>query len=536
MSLDDIRSIVTCPKCLHVYDEESNLPQILTCGHTVCTHCVHNTHDNSICKLCSPFHSESIQVAAVNKDLVKTLQFYKQASEKSSIEPKPSYEWVRNNQEFRKYYEDVRKKVELIDESYQSARQKIDDDFDKVRDEINYRVEDLIRQLSEKKAKLLVDLDTRKNELLIDLKARYGTNKNIVDQRNSIKTRFEAIRDKLEENSKGDVKKLRSIIEELDALNSKLDDNKKLIPNEIGEGIVFAPSTQEIDIPLIGDLNYNPAYKLDLINKLENINNNFQHRLFDLNHAMHPNPICKSFCLLSKNKALVIYEKLFGKVKITFLKIVYFDGSVVKEVEIKDVGTLITSYLHIPYILLGFKKGERDYVVHMYDIDLKFRKDHHVKFEIVSFLMNKEYIFITRTHKDYVCEYNHDLSFRKSFGQIKNEKEPFYVKGEIVAITLEKIYVRLEDTLRILTADKGELIHSIVIDTLIQPKSRIFLDTHREKYIVYNGFEKIAYHNHKGVELKSNKLRNSVPYDGFFYTITGHFGFIDEKNNAILVI
>ncbi len=66
----------------------------------------------------------------------------------------------------------VGEKIELINESYERARQNIVDNCRRVCDEINDSVQNLINLIMVKKYLMLKDVEARQNEMLIDFKVK----------------------------------------------------------------------------------------------------------------------------------------------------------------------------------------------------------------------------------------------------------------------------------------------------------------------------------------------------------------------------
>ena len=263
-----------------------------------------------------------------------------------------------------------------------------------------------------------------------------------------------------------------------------------------------------------------------MISKIKNFNNKFQHRIIDLSSSIIENPISKYFKLISKNKVLLIYEKLFGKVKSLFIKIIYYDGTVLRETEIKHIGYMVTYAHYDRNIVVAFRRSKKDYIIQRYDImNLKMEKEFFTDFEVNRILINEDRIFLFRDNEPYIYEYDHEFKFRQGIGQMNKEKKPFYIKGTIFSINNDKIYIKYENSIRILNKESGELMCSFNVSNL-KGSTTIYLDYHKEKYIVFNGYNKISYYNHKGDLLFQNKLRENDIFDEFQYTTSGHFGFV----------
>lgn len=112
----------------------------------------------------------------------------------------------------------------------------------------------------------------------------------------------------------------------------------------------------------------------------------------------------------------------------------------------------------------------------------------------------------------------------------------YFVRDEIIAINNEKIFVKYDSTLRLVCRTTGSILYTIdKIDDL--KKSTVYLDYNKEKYIVFNGYDKIIYYNHKGEVITYNKLRNiNEKIDEFQFSRSGHFAFISYNTCKVLVI
>lgn len=207
---------------------------------------------------------------------------------------------------------------------------------------------------------MIRDVDARKHELLFDFKEKYENNENVIEFNREINTLYTMITYEAENLDPDDDRQVRALVERLEYLNGKINDNLKLIPARVETGIKFTKNpTIGIKIPYIGDINYDSIYKIDVISKIKNFNNSFQQRVIDLNKVIEKDPITKHIGMISKNKIFVIFEKIYGKVKTSFAKIIYFDETPLAEIEIKNVGSLTTYAIHDKFILLVFKKGKK---------------------------------------------------------------------------------------------------------------------------------------------------------------------------------
>ena len=180
-------------------------------------------------------------------------------------------------------------------------------------------------------------------------------------------------------------------------------------------------------------------------------------------------------------------------------------------------------------------------MLHLYDINLKPLKENTYDFDynISYLLMNNEHVYVIAEKKPFINEYDLELNFRDSFGQMTNKEKPYYVKEEVIAITNEKIFVRDENLIRLICRKTGTQLY--LVDKIDDLKtSTVFLDYNKEKYIVFNGYDKVVYYNHKGDVIAQNKLRNNdilkEKINEFQFSRSGHFAFINYDTCKMIVI
>jgi hypothetical protein len=191
---------------------------------------------------------------------------------------------------------------------------------------------------------MLRDVDAAKTDLMIALNERYENNETAVQFKHELNRSFQSLVHEMSNHGEklyASEDTMRTLVEKLSALNSRIDDNRKHIysPSDLNTGITFTKpvdnksATTNIIDTFIGDINYDCVYKSDMVGKIRNLNNKFQHRSIHLSKLIGDvEPISKEVAVISKNKLLLIYEKLFGKIKTLFVKVVYYDGTVLSEV------------------------------------------------------------------------------------------------------------------------------------------------------------------------------------------------------------
>lgn len=430
--------MITCCYCSKIYEN----PKFLPCGNSICLKCAIEQNLEIDCKFCSNKHSiESVNDLVTNQFLVKLIEYI---NETAANEPSQSLydnlntaSGIGNSKFLNKEMNDklldhlanVKQKVETINNGYALARNKIETECNKTCDEINRAAEFLISDIKNKKQIMLNDVDLYKNELLIDYQERFESNKLFEKTKHEINKAYVRVMEEFNsinnENSNVDSpNRLRILFEKIEILNAKINDqNIWLIPDpNPSVGLMFNRNEQPIQIPFIGDISYDSVYKIDMIAKITFFNNTLQQRSINVSSLIIENPISKHIGLISKNKVLVLFEKFFGKVKSTFAKIVYFDGSILHEKEIVNVGNLSTYFIYDNFIIIVFRKSKNDPYVHIYDANLKLLKEQSINFEITSILMNDESIFFISDKKPFINEYDYELNFKFQYGQKTKEK------------------------------------------------------------------------------------------------------------------
>ncbi|RNA24103.1 hypothetical protein BpHYR1_008928 [Brachionus plicatilis] len=433
----------------------------------------------------------------------------------------------------------LKQKVDIINNGYQLGRKKIENECQQVVSDINRATEQLIKEILNKRDVMINDVELYQRDVLLDYQERYENNQKFESNKCTINSAYNIILDDLTEfNTKKSVSEEdgRVLIEKIELLVSKLNDACGwLIPDPSPSiGIVFTKNNADIQIPFIGDITYDSVNKVDIVAKISYLNNMVQQRVYKIDHIIEDHLFQKHITLISKNKLLVLYEKVYGKVISVFVKIVYYNGSVLHEIEICNVGNLVAYCVYDNCILLDFRKSKNDHILYMYDTNLKYLQDQALNFEVQSLLMHAKTIFVLTEKKPFIREYDDKFKLTKSFGQKSKENSPFYLKGEVVGINDLKIFVKCENELRLISRSSGELLSKVTFDDL--KASKICLDYYKEKYIVFNGFDKVSYYNHKGELITCNKLRTGQVFDQFKFSRSGHFAFINHKKNLVLVI
>lgn len=290
-------------------------------------------------------------------------------------------------------------------------------------------------------------------------------------------------------------------------------------------------------MPFIGDISYDSVYKVNMISKINHFNNNFQHRTINMDEIVSEiQPIQKSIDLISKNKFLFLYQKIYGRVKLTSVQIFYSDRTLLYETQIKNVGAYITHQVYNKHLIVVLKQSKRDLIVQVYEIkNLHLIKEIDLDYEVAKVICDQDSVYLIGEKKYLINEYDIELNFKRDYGQKNNPNKPYYLQEEILAIHTKKIFVKNLDSINIIDQTNGLLISSVRIPNI--RLSTVLVDFHKEKYLVYNGFNKLSYFNSKGELLAENKLRHeSLNFDQFQYSRSGHFGFISTEKNIMVII
>lgn len=432
----------------------------------------------------------------------------------------------------------LKSKIEIINNGYQLGCKKINDECDLIKEKIDKKVYLLIMDILNKRNIMFEDIEYYKNETLLDLRQKYENNTNFENNKQILNDTYEKILKESKEvfceesDANNQIKK--HFKEKIDIFNIKIDECCLWTMPIPMVNLVFTRNETDIQIPFIGDISYDSIYKVDMFTKLSCLNNVIHQRTIKLDNLIEKCILVKFIGLISKNKTLVLFEKVFGKVTSVFMKIVYFNGTVLHEREICNIGTLVNYCVYNKHILLDFQIGKNDHIIHLYDTKLKFIQESCIGYKIQSIIMNSDTVVLCSKKQPYVHEYDYELNNLRSYGQKNKEKKTFFVKDEIFAITNQKIYVRYQNEIRLLCRFNGELLSKIAIDDL--KTSQIYLDFNKEKYIMYNFSNRLSYYNHKGEMIKSTILKTNECFNEFQYSKSGHFGFIDKKKNLILII
>ena len=536
LSAGDVENLVKCLYCNKTYD----LPKLLPCGNNICKSCM-ITYPFVECKYCKLNHDLKEKKLETNLALVTLIKVYKaneSSLHESNVDPSTSKMSTYGdenslNGKLNHYLKMVDHKINLFNTSYYETKHSIESKNKNVSQQIMETTNDLIQNVKNIEGNLLKDVENRNEEILIDLKHKHHDNENVKRLKKEVNDEYQII---LNDLNKTDVD-IPSMLEKLELLNIKLDDNSKYIVRKTTNGLEFTKNElPQINTTFIGDIEYDSEYRIDTLTKIIHLNNALMVEKFDFSYLITGPLINKAIALLSRNKIFFLDEKLYGKVRVTTLRIIYYDKTILRSKEVCLHLEIYSSYcIHDKHILIAFEDSRNHFLIHLYDINLKKVAETLVKHNIVSIKMNDNRVYLISDKNPIVYEYDYELNFLKSFGQNKKQKKKFFLKGTIVALNSEKIFVKYEYDLRVVSMGKGELLYKFTFNDIVT--SHIFLDYHTEKYIAFNGYRKLSYYNHEGKLITDNKIRIfEQDFDEFQITKSGHFAFVDHKKKFMAII
>ncbi|CAF0842898.1 unnamed protein product [Brachionus calyciflorus] len=269
--------------------------------------------------------------------------------------------------------------------------------------------------------------------------------------------------------------------------------------------------------------------------KINFLNNEFKYIQINLNALLSEKHLHKSLRLLNRNSILVVEEKYYGKISTTSLKLVNKNGLLIKQFDINNhLKYYVFDRVYDKYILVVFRQGSSQYYVHLYDSNLNFLVDKEFEYEIKNIVMGETSLYIMANGKNtHIREFSYELVKLSKFGQIKNEKKKFYIKGEVFMINNEKVFMKYENEIIVMNRSKGDVVLNFNVDNL--KMSKVFFDS-AQNYLVYDGFSKLSLYDQDGNFVISKKLKYHEKYDQFQLTSFKDFVFVNNEKNIILII
>ncbi len=283
----------------------------------------------------------------------------------------------------------------------------------------------------------------------------------------------------------------------------------------------------------------------EIAKKLNRLNNDLHLNIIDFASYNDKSMVTVSVGLISKNMILFVDEKIYGKVRSTRLRIINHENRVLRTSEVcQQLEIYRTLCVCANSILLVFEDCRANFLVKLFDLNLNFKFEKRLKFELSSVLMSDTRIYLicqtdlklfSLSTKPIVHEYDLELKKLQAFGQNTKEKRRYFVRGEIVAITSEKISVKDRNEIRIINYASGEFLYKFTFDGIVQ--SKIYLEHFTGNYLIWNGYKKFIYLDSLGNEIIHNKLRlyERYAFNEFQLCNSGCFGLINFERSFIVI-
>lgn len=363
-----LREILKCPHCSSMLDE----PKLLPCGASMCLKCLQALNFQiEKCPICKNKHKINPSALLEHPDTIKLLEIYKikydtlsrslansshQLYENCKVQSRSSggggcliggggsldrrrprsqppaklEEIISNNSglprtemhnRLNEYMKKLVERVNIIENGYEQTKVLIDEEIDAIKTEIHTKADMLIDQIIEKRDTMIRDVEMYKDELLVDHFERFVQNEKFKVFQDDVVSEFKQIRSDVErlDFQKKDSEAFRNLLQRIEKLNATINDNQRLLPEtDLKVGLAFkANKWPDINVPMLGDITYDSIYKIDIKSKIESFNNDYQHFKFEFGSLIDENPVSKNIGIISKNKFLVLYEKILGKVSLT---------------------------------------------------------------------------------------------------------------------------------------------------------------------------------------------------------------------------
>lgn len=148
--------------------------------------------------------------------------------------------------------------------------------------------------------------------------------------------------------------------------------------------------------------------------------------------------------------------------------------------------------------------------------------------------MDDKYIYlIAANSKHVIYMYDYNFNLVDSLGQTKYERKAFYLKGEIIAICPDKIFLKRDKILNLICKQSGATLESFNFEF-----DQVFADrNYPDRLLMYKKHSDLCLTDRKGTILFKNNLENnSNQYEELVFTKSGHFCFVNNKNNKILIV
>lgn len=229
----------------------------------------------------------------------------------------------------------------------------------------------------------------------------------------------------------------------------------------------------------------------------------------------------------------------------THLKVIFQDQSVMYETKRQYVDEFYAAHAsNSKHILIAYEDPSRGYLLFSYDPQLRKEREREVNVTIDLILTSETRFYLVedtdKHNKHLIYEFDYEFNrLQKPFGQNKWPKKPFYIPvgADVFAVENERIYLKLESRVRVLSRSNGLVLNELLFEDLHM--SRVFLDVtspNDELFLVFNGYQKVSLYDIHGEVVASNKIRHPGKFDEFKFIRAGYFGFINNENMFILIV
>ncbi len=319
-----------------------------------------------------------------------------------------------------------------------------------------------------------------------------------------------------------------------------------------------------------------------VVQHIKLLNNSYNQMRIDFNYIFHRNDDLKNLTTRfvscssqSDNVRLIyLYEKLFGRVKTSHLNLIQLSNvknrlSVLKNDKYSDSLSFFNNLaLNEKYIVIVYRRWHRQFFIRVLDAStlnpIKEYKMDNCEIENIKMDTNNEKVYFLMDFNEHkssngiIKEYEiTNMKKLRSFGQIKSESRPFFIKDEVVDIKYDKIFVKYKNSLIALSSLSGQVVYKFNLNYIAQSKI-IVLHHHDliinrnenvanattgvaaggelEVFQVFNGYDKLSLYNNRGEIIVENKLRLNERFDDFLYlSACNRFGFINKNSNFLLI-
>ena len=525
---NEIRDLLKCFICSRTFD----VPKVMPCGVSVCETCISKSYDSVDCSYCNQKHEISKNGFSTNYSIDRLLKLIEKRSKDFGFQ---EIKKDRTNNNLNHIYDNIvvkstelsnseSKSIETMSKkNYEDAKEAIENEFSEVEQKINKSVILLINDIDDLKQKILKEIQLFKKELYIDLNEKFES-----ENLSFLKFKKEINQLKNSKNLILETKKLELLENKMEFLIGCNKPLKKMI------SIDFMKNKAVHNVTLIGELSYG-YYQYDIVSKIKHINNSEIQIEADLSPLLKQDHLNKkAFGIFAKNKIILIYEKFFGRVLSLFINSIYLDGTVVDSNEIIGVGSFHKHYIFDKYLLISFRLRKKSFALHLFNDKLELLKMLTIDHEIQDIYMaNKEIYVIAMNNKSLIYEYDYEFVLKTCFGQKTNAKKAFFINGEIFSIFNDKIYVKTETQINILSKSNGETLEKIHLNLKLDRLVQGMNDANR--FILFENGKRLSLYEKEELVIE-NTLTNKFTFDECQLTKSGHFCFINLNNNILFIV